>query len=171
MGRAAQVLEGFRRNYPNHELAPEVTRKLAVAYLETGRCDAGRRRVRAHRARAEERRRAARCAVAGRRALREIRARRPTPRGCMRATCKQYPSPLDPAMEARQKLADMAKAQNDVQGARAVERTTSFAPTRSAGAARTDRSKYLAAKATLEASSRRPRCSMRSSWSRRSTSR
>ena len=28
--RAAQVLEGFRRKYPNHELAPEVTRSLAV---------------------------------------------------------------------------------------------------------------------------------------------
>src|SRR5690606_33373458 len=35
--RAARVLEGLRRNFPDHELAPEVTRSLAVAYLESGR--------------------------------------------------------------------------------------------------------------------------------------
>ena len=35
--RAAQVLEAFRSAHPQHELAPEATRKLAVAYLESGR--------------------------------------------------------------------------------------------------------------------------------------
>ena len=85
--RAAQVLEGFRRNYPKHELAPDVTRKLAVAYLETGRWHAGRRRVRAHRcARRGNRGGAARGAVAGRGAVRERSASPTKPRGCMRAT-------------------------------------------------------------------------------------
>src|SRR5690606_39227322 len=35
--RAAQVLEDLQRAYPDHELAGEVTRSLAVAYLEAGR--------------------------------------------------------------------------------------------------------------------------------------
>jgi outer membrane protein assembly factor BamD (BamD/ComL family) len=35
--RAAQVLEAFRSAHPQHELAPDATRKLAVAYLESGR--------------------------------------------------------------------------------------------------------------------------------------
>ena len=34
---AAAVLERFRAAYPQHELQPQVTRKLAVAYLESGR--------------------------------------------------------------------------------------------------------------------------------------
>ncbi len=35
--QAATVLEGFRKTYPQSELQPDVTRKLAVAYLEGGR--------------------------------------------------------------------------------------------------------------------------------------
>jgi len=52
-------------------------------------------------------------------------------------------------MEARQKLADMAKAQNDYK-ARAQWNEDIIRADAMAGAARTDRSKYLAAKATLE---------------------
>jgi hypothetical protein len=62
---------------------------------------------------------------------------------------QQYPSPLNPAMEARLKLADMAKAQNDYK-ARAQWNEDIIRADAMAGAARTDRSKYLAAKATLE---------------------
>src|SRR5262249_16465654 len=35
--RATEVLEAFRKNHPQSDLQPEVTRKLAVAYLEAGR--------------------------------------------------------------------------------------------------------------------------------------
>jgi hypothetical protein len=62
---------------------------------------------------------------------------------------KQYPSPLDPAMDARQKLADMAKAQNDLK-TRSQWLDEIIKADKSAGASRTDRSKYLAAKATIE---------------------
>src|SRR5690606_7051062 len=60
-----------------------------------------------------------------------------------------FPAPLDAAMDARQKLADMAKAQNDAR-ARAQWLAAIIEADRAAGAARTDRSRYLAAKATLE---------------------
>jgi hypothetical protein len=52
-------------------------------------------------------------------------------------------------MEARQKLADMAKAQNDTR-ARGQWIEEIIKADKQAGAARTDRSRYLAAKATLE---------------------
>ncbi|MFK8030448.1 MAG: tetratricopeptide repeat protein [Gammaproteobacteria bacterium] len=35
-GRAAQVLQGFRDNFPGHELQRDVTRNLSVSYLESG---------------------------------------------------------------------------------------------------------------------------------------
>jgi TolA-binding protein len=147
--RAAQVLENFRRAHPNHELAPEVTRSLAVAYLESGRSSESAAEFERIAARAEEPvdvRRAALWQAA------ELYEQSGSPTNASRtyaAYVKQYPSPLDPAIEARQKLADMAKAQNDGKTRLAwIEEI--IRADREAGAARTERSKYLAAKATLE---------------------
>lgn len=150
--RAAQVLEAFRRNHPNHELAPEVTRTLAVAYLETGRSTesaAEFERIAAREQEPADVRRAALWQAA------ELYEKSGSPTNAGRAYAayvKQYPSPLDPAMEARQKLADMAKAQNDVR-ARSQWIDEIIRADKQAGAARSDRSKYLAAKATIETAS------------------
>jgi tetratricopeptide (TPR) repeat protein len=147
--RAAQVLENFRRSYPNHELAPEVTRSLAVAYLETGRAGeaaAEFERIAAREQEGADVRRAALWQAA------ELYEKSGSPTNAARTYAsyvKLFPTPLDPAMDARQKLADMAKAQNDVR-ARAQWNEEIIRADREAGAARTDRSKYLAAKATLE---------------------
>lgn len=147
--RAAQVLEAFRRNYPNHELVPEATRSLAVAYLETGRgsqAAAEFERVAARTEEPAEVRRAALWQAA------ELYDKAASPTNAARIYAnyvKLYPSPLDPAMDARQKLADMAKAQNDVKG-RSQWNEEIIRADKAAGAARTDRSKYLAAKATIE---------------------
>ncbi|MGH8188738.1 MAG: tetratricopeptide repeat protein, partial [Steroidobacteraceae bacterium] len=147
--RAAQVLEGFRRNHPNHELAPEVTRSLAVAYLETGRATqaAGEfERIAAREQEPADVRRAALWQAA------ELYEKSASPTNSARlyaSYVQQYPAPLDQAMEARVKLADMAKANNDLR-TRAQWNDEIIRADREAGAARTDRSKYLAAKATLE---------------------
>ena len=147
--RAAQVLEGFRRNYPNHELMPEVTRNLAVAYLETGRSTQAAGEFERIAARAEETpdvRRAALWQAA------ELYEKSASPSNAARlyaSYVQQYPLPLDPAMDARHKLADMAKAQNDYK-ARAQWNEDIIRADAMAGPARSDRSKYLAAKATLE---------------------
>nr|WP_298725789.1 tetratricopeptide repeat protein [uncultured Steroidobacter sp.] len=147
--RAAQVLETFRRNYPNHELVPDATRSLAVAYLELGRgtqAAAELERVAAREQEPAEVRRAALWQAA------ELYDKAASPTNAARlyaSYVKQYPSPLDPAMDARQKLADMAKAQNDVK-VRAQWLDEIIRADKTAGAARTDRSKYLAAKATIE---------------------
>ena len=147
--RAAQVLESFRRTHPNHELAPEVTRNLAVAYLETGRATQAAGEFERIAARPEETadiRRAALWQAA------ELYEKSASPTNAARlyaSYVQQYPMPLNPAMDARQKLADMAKAQNDYK-ARSQWNEDIIRADAMAGAARTDRSKYLAAKATLE---------------------
>lgn len=147
--RAAQVLEAFRRSYPNHELVPEATRSLAVAYLETNRgseAAAEFERVAARTEEPAEVRRAALWQAA------ELYEKSASPTNAVRIYAnyvKLYPAPLDPAMDARQKLADMAKAQNDVKG-RAQWNDEIIRADQAAGAARTERSKYLAAKATIE---------------------
>lgn len=147
--RAAQVLEAFRRSYPNHELVPEATRSLAVAYLETGRGSQAAAEFERVAARAEEPAEVRRAALWQAAELYE-KAASPTNAARIYANyVNQYPSPLDPAMDARQKLADMAKAQNDVKG-RSQWLDEIVRADKSAGAARTDRSKYLAAKATIE---------------------
>jgi tetratricopeptide (TPR) repeat protein len=147
--RAAQVLENFRRAYPNHELAPDATRSLAVAYLETGRSHeaaAEFERVAAREQEGAEVRRAALWQAA------ELYEKSGSPTNASRAYAsyvKQFPAPLDPAMDARAKLADMARAQHDLK-ARAQWNDEIIRADKAAGAARTERSKYLAAKATLE---------------------
>jgi tetratricopeptide (TPR) repeat protein len=147
--RAAQVLEAFRRSYPNHELAPDATRSLAVAYLELGRGTQAAAELERVAARPEEPVEVRRAALWQAAELYD-KAGSPTNAGRLYASyVKQYPAPLDAAMDARQKLADMAKAQNDGK-TRSQWLDEIIRSDKSAGAARTDRSKYLAAKATIE---------------------
>lgn len=147
--RAAVVLENFRRTHPNHELEPEVTRSLAVAYLETGRSTQAAAELERVAARAEEPLEVRRAALWQAAELYEKSASPTNAARLYASYVQQFPTPLDPAMDARQKLADMAKAQNDTR-ARAQWIEEIIRADKQAGAARTDRSKYLAAKATLE---------------------
>ena len=148
-GRASQVLENFRRKYPNHELAPEVTRTLAVAYLETGRSGESAAEFERIAARAEEPADVRREALWQAAELYEKSGSTANAARTYANYVKQFPSPLDPAMDARLKLADMAKAQNDLR-TRAQWNEEIIRADKAAGAQRTERSKYLAAKATLE---------------------
>jgi TolA-binding protein len=147
--RAAQVLEGFRRKYPNHQLAPEVTRTLAVAYLETGRSGESAAEFERIAGRAEESADVRRAALWQAAELYEKSGQPTSAARAYSSYVKQFPSPLDPAMDARQKLADMAKSQNDLR-TRAQWNDEIIRADEAAGSARTERSKYLAAKATLE---------------------
>ena len=111
--RAAEVLVSFRRSHPGHELEPEVTKSLAVAYLETGRgLDAAPEfeRVAARAAEAPEVRRAAQWQAAelydNGKALAPAAAAYATYVGL-------YPQPLSAAMDGRQRLADIATSTGD----------------------------------------------------------
>jgi outer membrane protein assembly factor BamD (BamD/ComL family) len=147
--RATQVLENFRRSHPNHELAPEVTRSLAVVYLEQGRSMEAAAEFERIAARSEEPAEVRRAALWQAAELYEKSASPTNAARAFAAYVKQFPAPLDPAMDARQKLADMAKAQNDAR-ARSQWNAEIIRAHREAGASGTERSKYLAAKATLE---------------------
>jgi len=147
--QAAGVLEGFRRDHPGHALQAEVTRKLAVAYLEGGRGAAAAaefERVAATAAEPEEIRRAARWQAAE---LYVAAGDVAAARRAYAAYVQEFPAPFAPAIEARHELAELAKAADD---ARERERWLGelVAADAAAGAARSDRSRFLAAQASLE---------------------
>lgn len=146
--RAIVVLEGFRRDFPQHELSAAVTRNLAVAYAEAGRAgEAAAEFERIASSPAEERavRREALLQAA------ELYAKASNPPkavAMLEAFVSEHPAPLADAMEARQRLADFAaRAGNTARQQhwyREIVRTDA-----QAGAERTDRTRLLAARAQL----------------------
>jgi len=147
--QAAGVLEGFRRDHPQHELQPEVTRKLAVAYLEGGHqreAATELERVAAREGEDAEVRRAALWQAA------ELYAASGDASAASRAYAeyvKRFPAPLGPAVEARQELAELALKAGDDAGRRQWLQEI-VAADAAAGAERTERSRFLAAGASLE---------------------
>jgi tetratricopeptide (TPR) repeat protein len=147
--RAIEVLEGFRRNFPNNELQPEVTRKLAAAYLEGG--NSGRAAI--------EFERIANAPGGSPDVQRDALAQAATlyeksgdVSRCVSswdAYVKRFPMPFEPAMEARAKLADLAKQQGDLTR-RSIVLGDIVKADQAAGSGRTDRSRSLAASAALE---------------------
>ncbi|MFO1408438.1 MAG: tetratricopeptide repeat protein [Steroidobacteraceae bacterium] len=146
---AAQVLERFRADYPNDELQPEVTRKLAVVYQEGGRGhDAAveLERIAARDAEPADVRRAALWQAA------ELYAASSDAAGATRAYTAyvaRFPTPVDAAIEARQELALLSSsAGNQAETTHWLEEIV--AADAAAGASRTDRTRFLAAQASLQ---------------------
>jgi cellulose synthase operon protein C len=146
--RAIGVLEGFRRDYPKSELQADVGRKLAVAYTEGNRPGLA----------AVEFERIANDPKEGKAVQREALLKSadlyttannmPKAVTMLEKFVATNPTPISDAMEARQRLADIAGKNGDMtkrdQWYRDIVKADS-----TAGAARTDRTKYLAAKAQL----------------------
>jgi tetratricopeptide (TPR) repeat protein len=146
--RATGVLEQYRRDYPDSEFADEINEKLAVTYMESGRGleaageferiavaetsdDAVRREALWKAAELYEENGAI---SAEKRVLGDIVAR--------------YPNPLSESIEARFRLLEIAEAggNNDEINARLRELVDVDAR---AGAQRSDRTRYLAAVASI----------------------
>ena len=146
--RAIVVLEGFRRNFPQSPLQPDVTRKLAVAYSESnhpGEAAAEFEQIAQTPTESPELQREATLQAAD---LYDKAGNPTKSRAMLEAFVKRFPQPLNPAMEARNKLSLIAAKFGDV-NARDYWLKEIVNADRVAGAARTDRSKALAAKATL----------------------
>jgi TolA-binding protein len=146
--RAIVVLEGFRRNFPQSSLQPDVTRKLAVAYSESnhpGEAAAEFELIAQTPTESPELQREATLQAAD---LYEKAGNPGKSRAMLEAFVKRFPQPLNPAMEARNKLSVIAAKAGDI-NARDYWLKEIVNADRTAGAARTDRSKALAAKATL----------------------
>ncbi len=147
-GRAAGMLEQYRKNYPDSEFADDIAQKLAVTYMETGRAteaaaeferiavaegssDAVRREALWKAAELYE---AGGIVASEKRVLEDIVAR--------------YPDPLSESIEARYRLLELAEAQGN--GAEVTARLNDIIDVDArAGAERTDRTRFLAAKASV----------------------
>ena len=148
-GRATVVLEDFRRNYPDSEYVDDITQKLAVSYLETGRGAeaAGEfERIAADPDSTDEVKRealwkaselynASGQTVAEQRVLQDI--------------VDRYPDPLVESIEARFRLLEITEASGDTRN-RDLMLAEIIRVDATAGAQRSDRTRYLAAKASLE---------------------
>jgi tetratricopeptide (TPR) repeat protein len=146
--RAIQVLEAYRLNYPKSEFAADVTRKLAVAYAESGRAAQAAvefEKIASNRSEDAAVRREATLQAAE---LFDKGGDSMKAMWMLERFVANYPTPLADAIEARQKLADIAgkvnfRTRRDNLLAEIVRLDAT------AGAARTDRTKFLAANAQL----------------------
>jgi tetratricopeptide (TPR) repeat protein len=146
--RAIAVLEQFRRGFPQSPLQPDVTRKLAVAYAESNHPGAAAQefeRIAATPAESPDVQREATMRAAD---LYEQAGDLPKSRAMLEAFVKRFPQPLNPAMEARNRLSVLAAKSGDTAGRDHWLREM-IAADRAAGAGRTDRSRALAARGAL----------------------
>jgi cellulose synthase operon protein C len=146
--RAIVVLEGFRRNFPQSPLQTDVTRNLAVAYSESNRPGQAAVEFEQIAASPKETPEVQREATLQAADLYDKSGNTAKSRAMLEAFVKHFPQPLNPAMEARNKLSVIAAKAGDYSG-RDYWLRDIVAADRSAGAVRTDRSRALAAKATL----------------------
>jgi TolA-binding protein len=145
--RAAALLVDFRARQPNHPLAKEVGEKLAAVYLEQGRwAQAGAEFERIAAAQTDPK--LAREALWQAAELYEKAGASPAATRVFERYLKQYPQPLPAAIEARFRLALLARTTGDRRREQALMKEVQQAD-QSAGGARNDRTRYLGAMATL----------------------
>jgi len=146
--RAIPVLEGFRRNFPDSPLQVDVTRNLAVAYSSSNKPGLAAVEFEQISQSPKETPEVQREATLQAADLYDKAGNTAKSRAMLEAFVKHFPQPLNPAMEARNKLSLIAVKAGDYSG-RDYWLRDIVAADRTAGAARTDRSRSLAAKATL----------------------
>ncbi len=146
--RAVLVLEGFRRNFPQSPLQADVTRNLAVAYTESNRPAQAAVEFEKIAQTPGESPDVQREATLQAAELYDKAGNAAKSRAMLEAFVKHFPQPVNPAMEARNKLALSAAKAGD-SAARDHWLKEMIGADRAAGTARTDRSRALAAKATL----------------------
>ncbi len=145
---AIAALEAYRRDYPQSQYGADITRKLAVAYVEAGKgTQAGAEFERIASAPGED------PAVAREATLRaaDLYEKAGNPERTivmLEQFVQRYPQPAADAMEARARLADLAAKSNNVTR-RDYWRNEIIKADAAAGAQRTDRSRSLAAAAQL----------------------
>ena len=147
--RASNVLEQYRSNYPDSEFADDVTQKLAVTYLESGRgVEAAREfeRIAVAASSSEEIRREALWQASD---LYEKAGAVDSEKRVLEDLVARYPNPIAESVEARFRLLEIAEAQGN--NAERIARLQDLVDVdRMAGAQRSDRTKFLAARASLD---------------------
>jgi TolA-binding protein len=146
--RAAGMLEQYRTNYPDSEFADDISQKLAVTYMETGRSTqaaAEFERIAVAEGSSDEVRREALWKAAELYEAGEIVA---SEKRVLEDIVARYPDPLSESIEARYRLLEIAETQGD--SAEVTARLNDIIDVDArAGAQRTDRTRFLAAKASV----------------------
>ncbi len=146
--RAIGVLEGFRRDFPGNSLQPDVTRKLAVAYSSANRPGEAAAEFEHIAANPAEDKAVQREALTQSADLYAKAGNTPKAMGMLEKYVAANPTPLGPAEEARQRLADYAQQAGDIRQRDRWYQEIIDADAR-AGGQRTERTHFLAAKAQL----------------------
>jgi TolA-binding protein len=147
--RASGVLEQFRADYPDSEFADDITQKLAVTYLEAGKSGqaaAEFERIADATSSSDDVRREALWRASE---LYKDTGILSSEQRVLNNILSRYPNPLSESIEARFRLLEIARQTgNDTQVAARLEDFVQIDAT--AGAQRSDRTRFLAAKASLE---------------------
>ena len=146
--QAVSVLEAYRRDYPNSEFKTDIGHKLAVAYGELGRdslAAAEYERIATNPAEDPAVAREATVRAAG---LYEKSGDTARTVAMLELQVRNYPTPIADAIEARAHLAELARKQGNADRLRYWQ-TEIVRADGSAGSARTDRTRFLAAGARL----------------------
>lgn len=145
--RVIDILEGLKRNYPNHPLQKEIPAKLAVSYLENGQFNNA----------AKEFQTIGDISVDPQVQQDAIwqSAQMYEKAGMLKDAALSYkrfinrfPEPVDQSLEARQHLADLNKALGDIPSYR-IRLQQIIDIDKKMGPARTDRSRYLGSQAAI----------------------
>jgi outer membrane protein assembly factor BamD (BamD/ComL family) len=144
---ALRTLEDFRQRFPNHPLQSDVGSKLAVAYLERGQW-AGAAGEFERLAATSKEPKVARDALWQAAELYEKAGSRGPAAKAYERYLAQNPQPLEPAVEARFRLARIARDEGNASREFALMKEI-FQADQNGGATRTDRTRYLGATAAL----------------------
>ena len=148
-GRASGQLEKFRADYPDSEFSNDITAKLAVVYLEEGRsADAAQEfeRIAVADSSSDEIRREALWKAAD---LYETSGSMTSEHRVLEDIVTRYPNPLSESLEARYRLLEIAESTGN-EAERVVRLQDMIRIDATAGAQRSDRTRYLAATASIE---------------------
>jgi len=146
-GGAARTLEDFRQRYPNHPLQGEVSGKLALAYLEQGNWSQAAGEFERIAATNKDLKVAREALWQAAELYEKAKARAPAAKAYA-LYLKQNPEPREPAVEARWRLARIAKEDGNTTRELALMNEI-FRADQTGGGARTDRTRYLGATAAL----------------------
>jgi len=144
--RAATVLTGFRANFPEHELQPEVTKKLAYVYREDSLFSlAAAEFERIEQESDDDQVRREALLTAAELHEKASGAERALP--VYRRYVESFPQPVEINLETRNKIAEILKPQHWNDYLDELQRIVTIDA--AAGPDRTDRTRFLAAKAAL----------------------
>ena len=146
---AIEVLERYRREYPKSARQSEVTRRLAGAYLATKKATTAAQEFERIAQQSDVDVATQREALAQAAELYEKSGDVPRAMAVIETYLRRYPEPFAAAIEFRQKLIEFVSASRDPsRRANLLEELVRVEA--AAGSARSDRSRYLAARAALE---------------------